>query len=837
MRHFQEPRSLRLPLRQRTLTLLLGCLVLIPPVRAAADGCFVWRNREIDILEPAQKALIVHDQGTEDLVLSVSYSGAPEEFGWIVPLPAVPEMFAEDSLLFTVLSQATQRRQFERSARGVRLHAHLGTDGIAERRVGIYDTKIVQSDSGRELTGWLQAHGFSLAPGAERVLARYVDDGWVFATLRIAPDAIEPGVSARLHSGTIPPIRFRFASPEPVFPLEISSLMPGGSEVLLYVLSRELLVPKTPQPGRWECQINSRCGRQYWIDRYEYESRTDKFLPGAEAPFYLTKHRARLQPEEMQDVRFGPYDPARGLRSESDAERLEAIAYCGWIRPPGAASELLQRFRAGPTLAESLSILWAFGEVGGPEGERLLLRQVEARNPEIRIEAIEALVRLRSSAALPLLARGLEVNVEQGDHWASAQWKAVRRACFDGLVAQQDPTCLDDLHRVAEAHHGVESWDLLGTRRDPMSILRDAFGGDEDDTGFLAVAALAACGDSAARQAILRAVIAGGRQATSPAVIALRRGGRGSYNGYPNELWPVLAARSPLSALRDWAALRRAYPLFAVAPEFRTGLLEEAAAAPGMPRTGVIILLASSDTLRLASVERLLELWDESIREPRRWISAELEDPLGATAPPIVLYNYDACAIVHALGRHHRLKELERLWAERPKDDPVLEGELACVMAETGASSFRPFVLDYVERVWGEAARSEAFAQAVAEIFRDPRRSGGLAYHFGRAGLDLGYRVPRILAYLFPYPADLEFERGLLLKRDLPPYLRLTFIGSANYFEESRRELIPLARDELARLRKDLSKGDGLAIQVADSMQVRLERTERLLDEIALGRR
>jgi hypothetical protein len=222
------------------------------------------------------------------------------------------------------------------------------------------------------------------------VLARYVDDGWVFATLRIAPDAIEPDVAGRLHSGTIPPIRFRFASPEPVFPLEISSLMPGGSEVLLYLLSREVLVPKTPAPGIWECQVNSRPGRQHWIEQYEYESRTDSFLPSVDAPFYLTKSRARLSPEEMQDVRFGPYDPARGLRGASDAERLEAIAYCGLIRPEGAASELLHRFLAKPTPAESLSILWALGEVGGPEAERLLLRQVEARNPEIRIEAIDS---------------------------------------------------------------------------------------------------------------------------------------------------------------------------------------------------------------------------------------------------------------------------------------------------------------------------------------------------------------------------------------------------------------------------------------------------------------
>jgi hypothetical protein len=68
-----------------SLVVLLAALGLAAVARA--DGLFVWKNEQIDIHEPEQKALIVFDEGVEDLVLSVKFEGAPEEFGWIVPLP------------------------------------------------------------------------------------------------------------------------------------------------------------------------------------------------------------------------------------------------------------------------------------------------------------------------------------------------------------------------------------------------------------------------------------------------------------------------------------------------------------------------------------------------------------------------------------------------------------------------------------------------------------------------------------------------------------------------------------------------------------------------------
>jgi hypothetical protein len=80
-------------------------------VRAPADGCFVFKwNKNIDINEPAQKAIICFDSGQEHLLLQVKYEGPLEEFGWLIPTPSLPKVEKGQMEPFYELSQLTQRR-------------------------------------------------------------------------------------------------------------------------------------------------------------------------------------------------------------------------------------------------------------------------------------------------------------------------------------------------------------------------------------------------------------------------------------------------------------------------------------------------------------------------------------------------------------------------------------------------------------------------------------------------------------------------------------------------------------------------------------------------------
>jgi hypothetical protein len=60
-----------------------------------ADGLFVskWkRNKQLDINEPTQKAIILYDAGREDMLLQVKYEGRVSEFGWLIPVPTLPRI-------------------------------------------------------------------------------------------------------------------------------------------------------------------------------------------------------------------------------------------------------------------------------------------------------------------------------------------------------------------------------------------------------------------------------------------------------------------------------------------------------------------------------------------------------------------------------------------------------------------------------------------------------------------------------------------------------------------------------------------------------------------------
>src|SRR5438445_5085843 len=91
--------------------LLLLCVLVIPGASSLADGCFVFRwNKAVDINEPTQKAIIVYDQGREDLLLQVKYEGPLEDFGWLIPVPGLPTVEKGSMEPFYELSQLTQRQ-------------------------------------------------------------------------------------------------------------------------------------------------------------------------------------------------------------------------------------------------------------------------------------------------------------------------------------------------------------------------------------------------------------------------------------------------------------------------------------------------------------------------------------------------------------------------------------------------------------------------------------------------------------------------------------------------------------------------------------------------------
>jgi len=99
---------------KKAVLLLVLAAMLSGSVPVLADGMFYW-TEPIPPEIPYQRALLMFDGGYETLIVQSKYrmsASATEAFGWVVPVPSVPELAGVDpfraEFLFFELSQASQ---------------------------------------------------------------------------------------------------------------------------------------------------------------------------------------------------------------------------------------------------------------------------------------------------------------------------------------------------------------------------------------------------------------------------------------------------------------------------------------------------------------------------------------------------------------------------------------------------------------------------------------------------------------------------------------------------------------------------------------------------------
>lgn len=275
-------------------------LFLAHPSPCRADGGF-FSSIYADIYEPEQTALLVYDAtaGREDLFLSVAFEGDAADFGWVVPVPALPEVAAVDPRLFWECAMLTEPLYRDRG-----LGCATGTDDRAgspevsiydDRQVGIYHSLVVGSNDAGALTDSLTRWGF-LHDGnrsdTEAALRFYTDRGWFFALFRIDPEQ-RPGSGGR-WSGRLDPVRLSFPSEHPVYPLRISAVSATEwSGLLLYVCADHRMT----FPGASTEYVNRLSSGELGAIR----ERHPRLGPLLSEGRYLTKLRRGFTPAEMSD--------------------------------------------------------------------------------------------------------------------------------------------------------------------------------------------------------------------------------------------------------------------------------------------------------------------------------------------------------------------------------------------------------------------------------------------------------------------------------------------------------------------------------------------------------
>jgi hypothetical protein len=288
---------------------LARCVFLLAAVaaigeRAQADGKFYGRETiPADI--PYQRAFIIFHEGWETLVLQSKYelpeSADANSLGWVVPVPAVPEIASADAEAATMffsfaslrtgpkvfsildyiflivalfflggvvflllclveypflskigLSKAVWKRRLRTSlivtivaffltmATSLRFESASGVEVIKAKKAGIYDVKVIRGANAEAILSWLKENGFAFGDSDVQVFEDYVNRKWCFAVAKAQPDP-KTEEHKIVSEGMVAPLILKFETDRAIYPLALTSTVGTSTEVLLYTLSQKKL--------------------------------------------------------------------------------------------------------------------------------------------------------------------------------------------------------------------------------------------------------------------------------------------------------------------------------------------------------------------------------------------------------------------------------------------------------------------------------------------------------------------------------------------------------------------------------------------------------------------
>ncbi len=246
----------------RALSLLLMLVSLqvgslISPAYACGCGAMV-PSKDSQVAVGRETSVVDWDGRTEQIVMRLTVRGNAPEAAWIMPVPHRASVELGDSGLFSELSVLTAPEHVTRHYFWPRSHdwpfsgsGNVG-DGAAapaagapsvevvgRERLGPFDVARLASTDPEALQQWLEDNGFDLPDRLATALKPYVDQKWEYVAIRLAPQ--ESGTPL---TGTLDPLRLRFASDRLVYPMRLSKLASTPQQLGLYVLAPHRMEPR-----------------------------------------------------------------------------------------------------------------------------------------------------------------------------------------------------------------------------------------------------------------------------------------------------------------------------------------------------------------------------------------------------------------------------------------------------------------------------------------------------------------------------------------------------------------------------------------------------------------
>lgn len=220
-------------------TALCAGLYAADAPEADACGCFVPPDPTVPIVQAGERILFGQENGVVTAHIQVQYAGAAEEFGWLLPMPSIPDMtLGTDELFAQLIAQTQPTYRLDRTYKGDcpfdpnrgqggggafpsnDSAGESGGDGtgtplVLRDSIGPYDFAVLRADAKQPMLDWLDAEGFFVPGGTEDVVDAYIQPGAYFLALKLLSGN---------DVGDLQPVVLTYQSDLPMIPIILTSV-------------------------------------------------------------------------------------------------------------------------------------------------------------------------------------------------------------------------------------------------------------------------------------------------------------------------------------------------------------------------------------------------------------------------------------------------------------------------------------------------------------------------------------------------------------------------------------------------------------------------------------
>ena len=244
----------------------LFALLLAVPAVSADRGMIVPQGASV--YEPGQKAVVAWNGEQEALILSTDVYGSDNTWALeILPLPSEPTVEAGSFDSFIAVQDLLSRYVgaiYDQKGYGRTGHENaLPLEVIFHEQIGAHDIRVVVAENAQELISWAEnllgtkAQGISWGE-LENLATGYIEREikyWVFDLVDLSD-----------YMKSREPIIYTFESDLLYYPLEISSLASGTTEITLFTLTSDKLDAQSVREAGFSVQSFEADGENFSLE-------------------------------------------------------------------------------------------------------------------------------------------------------------------------------------------------------------------------------------------------------------------------------------------------------------------------------------------------------------------------------------------------------------------------------------------------------------------------------------------------------------------------------------------------------------------------------------------